>query len=346
MPTAVQDEDSPANSGEVGEFKVHYHIAGGMHRMDAATRNKAEAELLALLRELSTILSLPIKVESEARVEGGVVEYWSFLFQHREHVALMITILTSLLAAPFYVDKLRQSKQQTRLNELAIEKLRLEIAEKVDAALSRNQKQGGQRSGELLMEPAATPRELATALLSRKKIARRRSNYYERLFSNSKIEGVGFAAEHRHGAEEKYITRQRFPEFIIARPALEPLLCERVVIEVVSPVLRSGSLKWRGLLDKRVISFDLEDAAFRERVVAKHVQFQNGTSLLCDLEVHQREDETGEVEAIGYAVRTVHNITNPAALNGESIGSQLEFPLEPVEEPGETKDRSAGDPAV
>jgi hypothetical protein len=32
-----------------GEFKIHYHLNGGVHRMDAIVRNRAEGELLSLI---------------------------------------------------------------------------------------------------------------------------------------------------------------------------------------------------------------------------------------------------------------------------------------------------------
>ena len=328
MTEAVGERTEPQFES-VGEFKVHYHIAGGLHQMDAITRNKAEAELLALLRELSSTIGVSFQVETKAREEGGVVELWNLVFQHKEHIAFVMAVLSPLLsAAPFYRAKLRQSKQQTVMNELAIQKLRLELAEKEDAAAERaEKKQKGGKTEALPLELPLTPEEIVKALLARKKIARRRSNYYERLIEDSRVEAVGFASTHRRVAHEQVVERRQFPDFVVARTDLESLTYKDVSIEVVSPVLRSGGLKWRGVFDKKVISFYLEDREFQERVAAKRVQFQNGTLLCCDLEVRQREDETGDTEIAGYVVSAVHDVRSPPPPLEPAVDPQFALPL-------------------
>ena len=60
-----------------GELKVHYHLSGGAHRMDALVRNRAEGELLALLKEVGAVLGLPVHVETHAYGEGDAA--WSHI---------------------------------------------------------------------------------------------------------------------------------------------------------------------------------------------------------------------------------------------------------------------------
>ena len=135
----------------VGELKVHYHIEGGAHEMDATTRNKAESELLALLQEFSSTIGAPFQIQTKARSEGGVVEYWNLIFLHKEHVGLAMSVLAPLLAAPFYRSRLKQSRQQTVMNELTIQKLKLELAEKEDAAAERTEKKSGVKTQSLAL---------------------------------------------------------------------------------------------------------------------------------------------------------------------------------------------------
>ncbi len=52
----IDPKDSQEDARESGEFKVHYHLNGGVHRMDAVVRNRAEGELLALLKEVGAVL--------------------------------------------------------------------------------------------------------------------------------------------------------------------------------------------------------------------------------------------------------------------------------------------------
>lgn len=321
----TEEAQAPAELASVGELKIHYQIAGGRHQIDAITRNKAEAELLALLRELSLAIGASFHIQTEARGEGGVVEFWNLVFQHKEHVSFVMAVLGPLLAAPFYRDKLRQSKQQTQMNELTIQKLKLEIAEKEESVKDKTErKQQAKANVTLPLEPPVEAEDVAKALLAaRKKITRRRSNYYELLDHDQTVEAVGFAPSHSATSPERMVKRSKFADFIVARADVDPVTYKRVPIEVVAPVLRSDGLKWRGVFEKKTIGFDLEDYSFRQRVVAKQVQFQNGTVLICDLKVQQREDETGEVEVAGYVVTEVYEVRNPSALPESSDDAQM-----------------------
>lgn len=318
------------DSRDSGEFKIHYHLSGGAHRMDALVRNRAEGELLALLKEVGTVLGLPVHVETHAYGEGGLVEYLNLIFQNKEQIGFAMALLTTLLGAPILFDKIRQSKQQTVLNELNLKKLKLEIQEKEQAAAEREGKRKEvSKSRELPLEKNPTENEFAEALLSRKKIARRRSNYYEILLIDSKIDAVGFVPSHRKDAVESIIRRGDFANFVIARTDLEPLVYERIPLEIVSPVLRSGSIKWRGIFEKKVVSFELQDHAFRSDVISQSVQFQNGTTLICNFEVYQREDDTGDIEVAGYAVTKVHSVKSPHTQQQKRDEEQLRLPLPP-----------------
>ncbi|EYC52831.1 hypothetical protein AZ34_07465 [Hylemonella gracilis str. Niagara R] len=285
-----------------------------MHRMDAMVRNRAEGELLALLKEVSVVLGLPIQVETRAYGEGGLEEYLNLIFQNTEQIAAVMALLSPLLGAPFYIEKIKQSKQQTALNELNLQKIKLEIKEKEDAAAGRStEKEKGveNKSKVLELEFPPTADEIAQALLTRKRVARRRSNYYEALLVDARIEAVGFSPSHGKKVMELRVPRGNFSSYVIAKSDLEPLIHERISLEIVSPVLRSGAIKWRGIFDKKVVSFELRDQAFRSEVASQKVQFQNGTTLICDFEIHQREDDIGDVEVAGYVVTKVHEVRTP-----------------------------------
>lgn len=311
-----------------GEFKVHYHLNAGAHRMDALVRNRAEGEMLALLKEVGAVLGLPVHVETHAYGEGGLVEYLNLIFQNKEQIASVMAMLSPLLGAPFYFDKIKQSKQQTALNELNLKKFKLEIQEKEDAAAEREGKKLKESKNEVLpFESPPTPDEIAHALLTRKKIARRRSNYYQILLIDSKINAVGFVPSHSKNAIENMVKRGDFANFVIAKSDLDPLVYERIPLEIVSPVLRSGAIKWRGIFEKKVVSFELQDQVFRSEVASQNVQFQNGTTLICDFEVHQREDDTGDIEVAGYAVTKVHDVKSPQGTQRKRTEQQLQLPL-------------------
>lgn len=309
MEEHISREPSFGSSGN-GQFKVHYHLRGGIHQMDALARNKAEAETLALVLEVASILGVSLRLETRAYGEGGLQEFWQLLGQNKEQVAIISTVMGALLAAPFYRNRLTQSKQQVELNALNLEKLKLEIKEKERAAKDAESKAPSPKNFALDLEDAPELLDCAQALLSSQKVARRRSNFYRQLISDSKVEAIGFAASHS-SHEEWFVKREQFNDYVIDRLDLDPLDYHSVPIEVVSPVLRPQALKWRGLLNKRIISFELEDGQFRADVDAKKIQFKNGTILICDLLALQKENEVGEVETSGYVVTKVHRVLEP-----------------------------------
>jgi hypothetical protein len=325
---SIEQGDIKKESMSTGEFKIHYHLAGGVHRMDAIVRNRAEGELLALLKEVGAVLGLPVHVETHAYGEGGLVEYLDLIFQNKEQIATVMTLLSPLLGAPLYLDKIKQSRQQTQLNELNIKKIKLEIKEKEDSTIDREERKNQVgKSQALPLENTPTADDIVQALLARKKVARRRSNYYEALLTDSKIDAVGFAPSHSKDTAEKVVPRSDFGNFVIAKSNLEPLVYEDLLLEIVSPVLRSGALKWRGIFEKKTVSFELQDDTFRADVASQKVQFQNGTSLVCNFEVHQREDDTGEIEIAGYAVTKVHAVKTPQMLRKKPEEEQLNLQL-------------------
>lgn len=212
-------------SSDDGQFKVHYHLRGGIHQMDALARNKAEAETLALVLEVASILGVPLRLETRAYGEGGLQEFWQLLGQNKEQVTLISTVVSALLAAPFYRNKLTQTKQQTELNALNLKKLKLEIKEKERAAKDAESKTPPPKNFALDLEDDPALLEYAQALLGSQKIARRRSNFYRQLISDSKVEAIGFAPSYS-SQEEWFVKREQFNDYVIDRLDLDLLIPE------------------------------------------------------------------------------------------------------------------------
>lgn len=301
-----------------GFWKVHYHLQGGIHHMDALVRNQAERELLAVVQEVASALDIPLQIGSAARGEGGVEDYLTIFSANKEAIALAVTLLGALFSAPLYREKVRQSRQQSVMNDLTIQKMRLEITEKEDSAQRREvEKTDAVKTKALPLESAPTVEQVAIALLGRRRLAHHRSNYYAELMREPRIEAVGYAASHARGAPEVQVARADFGAFIVDQAPIEPERHLRIPMEIVSPVLRRESIKWRGIFNKKVISFELADAEFRGHVAAGLVQFQCGTTLVCDLEIRLEEDDCGKVEVTGYVVTQVHGVRQPLP-NGDT----------------------------
>lgn len=299
------------NRGDQEEFKIHYYLRDGSHEMDAVVRNRCETEVLGLLGEVSKVLGVQFKVDLVPPAPGGWEEHLLIIGQYREQITFIRDIVCSIFtmagAGLFFRHKLRQSEQQTILNDLAIAKAKCEIDKmKREAAHAADGK-----TAELGLEAPMTPEAIASALLGKQKIKRKRSNLYRTLSAYSKVEAVGFSNQHRRGAAENIVRRHEFDAYISEPEDMEPVIYERVKMEVVSPILRGGDHPWRGAFQGKTISFELEDAGFRRQVRDQEVSFQNGTTLLCDLEIQLREDETGEPVVTKRVVRKVHGVEQP-----------------------------------
>ncbi len=57
------------------KLELHYFFEDNSHFMDAFIRNKCEAELLAIAKELAELLDIQVELDSEALAEGGLIDF-------------------------------------------------------------------------------------------------------------------------------------------------------------------------------------------------------------------------------------------------------------------------------
>ncbi|OWQ46616.1 hypothetical protein CDL60_14240 [Roseateles noduli] len=299
--------------------------------MHALVRNRCEAELLALMEEVGKLLRVSFTVEVLPPAEGGWEDHLVLVGQHKEEIQLLLAIITGVLAVGgagvgglFLRNRLRQSSQQTLMNDLTIEKGRMELKR-----LKREDEAAAKKDGELALEDQPSSDDIARAVLTKKRVQIRRSNFYRQLVNYSKVEAVGFGNAFAAGALERVVERSSFNEYIVGPEVMAPTVSEGIEIEVVAPVLRVGSLNWRGIFERQSISFELADHEFQKQVLDQEVVFKSGTRLVCDLEEHLEEDEVGDIEVKRRVVTKVHRVVQVA--KAEQIGpTQLPLPEEDV----------------
>ncbi|MCX4176708.1 MULTISPECIES: hypothetical protein [Paraburkholderia] len=138
------------------------------------------------------------------------------------------------------------------------------------------------------------------------KVVTRRSNFYKHLLAYERVTAVGFRAIPVGGpAPDEVITeRSQFTAFIMQSNVLEPDVSD-ALIEIVSPVISEGDMKWKGRRSGEVITFAMNDRAFKQQVFRSEVSFQHGDSIRCVLETDRKLDEAGNEKVTGYRVTTV-----------------------------------------
>lgn len=259
------------------QIEIHYFLRDGVHSADAFVISKAESEFIHLIKEVASHLDVHLKLETEALSEGGIVQRWKVFNANSGGIACIFTLITLVMTL------LPDSDQE--LIELQKEEKRLQIQ------LLKNELKEQQIPSKENIEEAAG--ELSADI----KIVKRKSNFYQAIQSEEKIEAIELTpTENEEPTDEPVrVDRDRFASFIALTGELPTQIDEEAIIEIISPVLKKGKFKWKGYYNGVLIDFWLQDKDFKESVLRKEVDFHSGTAIDCVLEKKIKVDEVGVV---------------------------------------------------
>lgn len=281
----------------INKLELHYYFdeSESSHSMDAFIRNRCEYELLQIYNELQRELEIDVKLETEAFEIGGLTELWTFLSENAVQIALILTGISQVLSRI----PLRKTKLDKKDFQLSIEERKLNIE-----VLKKELKEKNSKSSSIIIE------NLNLIIDTNPKILKHLSNYYKQLYNYPKVKKISTTKlkKNRMRAEEPMIVqRTDFDKFIIESDDLEPIVDENAIIEIISPVLKKGKYKWKGIYGKAqgAIDFFMKDKDFKQSVIAEGVEFKNGTFIDCVIEVSRKINEVGEIFNSSYSVLTV-----------------------------------------
>lgn len=275
-------------------LELHYYFGDNSHEIDAYLRNRCEAELLGIILEAAAILEIDANLIKEAYREGGFRDFWKALGNNAAQITLILLIIQIIIStAPLFDSENKElEKEEKRLSieekKLNIKKLKQEV-----------------EKGEQTSESIASA---ATSLGANLKILKRKSNFFSFLGEYHKIEKVGFAVlnnDWQPVTDERYVPRSDFGKYILSTNRLKSEEDDCAVIEIISPVLKEGRYKWKGVYNETPISFEMQDAHFRDSVLLDNIPFQHGSKIVCVLFTHRELDEVGAIKITGYSVTTV-----------------------------------------
>lgn len=280
------------------KLELHYYLHEDSHSINAFIRNECEKELLSIFKEVIASLDLKIKIESEAFKEGGLREIWKFIGENGIQLTLVIAILNTILS--------RVPVENTELIKIQIENL------KIDNVLKRLELQKIKKevSSEEEISPDVIDRTMKI-LDNDFKIARYKSNFYKKLnadqkvtkFSTTKLDNQSKPID-----QEITVDRSQFKNFILHSNELPPNIDENASIDIISPVLKKGSFKWKGFYKGEIINFEMKDQIFNESVLSKSIEFINGTTIKCVLHQKRKLDDTGLEKIYKNKVVTVFEV--------------------------------------
>ena len=270
------------------KLELHYYLEGEFHAIDAFVKNKSEAELLKLFKEVSSLLDLELRFEIEALEQGGIKEFFKVLNKKKtkkqiKQVVLYLGVIISNIVSNVSSDQLSEDKNLTELQRkealLHIKKLEKDLEEDT----SEDQRK-------IIIN------NIIVIVSSSDKIKFHRSNFYSELLKENRIEKISTTEldeNYKPVSPEIIVDRSDFQKFIIEKVKIDSEVVENANVEIVSPVLKPGKMKWRGYYDSKPISFNLMDSSFRNAVLNKEISFQSGTSIKCLLEFEKEMDDDG-----------------------------------------------------
>jgi hypothetical protein len=165
-------------------LQLHYYLENNSHSMDATVKNRAEAEIIRIFKEVSRLLELDIDLEIAALEPGGIKEIFKFLRKKR-HAKMADPILAFLgvIISGVIVDLVVSGIQHNSvIDQLNVKKTELEIKKL-------------QRELELLDDPSKEVErqlgEIVILISQSDKIRRYKSNFYSSLLYEGKVEKIG-----------------------------------------------------------------------------------------------------------------------------------------------------------
>ncbi len=276
------------------KLELHYYFNDASHSMNALVRNQCESEFLAIAIEIAKELNFAVELESEAYREGGLKEIWKVIGKNGVQVSILISVIAIVSS--------RVPLNDPEIDDLQKQNLRLSIEEKKLRIRMLNKELEQDHVNE------NTIIKVAEALETNLKIVTRKSNFYKQLNRYNKVDRIGFSSLNSNDfpiIDERIVLRNKFRNFIIQSHNLTPIIVEDALIEIVAPVLREGRFKWKGVYDNESISFSMNDKEFNLDVLHEVISFKHGTAIECVLLIHQKLDETGEIQITGHSVSTV-----------------------------------------
>lgn len=257
------------------QFIIHYYLNDDLHSMNAFVRNAMEKDFLNIVNTISCSLNLKIELESRAAKEGGFIEILDIIEAHP--VSSTIIVSSAGYAIKRFLEYLLTGAYKK--NKLENEKLELEILKlkKESASIDENQLE--------------------------QKLARPISNYYAKIEKYEKIRAVGFGNEINN---EYVVQRDEFRDFILIDDKEEEV-DDDANIEIISPVLKEGRYKWRGIYKNESIDFSMGDSKFKNDIIDGRYDFGNGSFINCQLFITKTYDEFGnECKNRSYRVAKVY----------------------------------------
>lgn len=297
------------------KIQLHYWLKDELHSMDALIQNKSESELIRLIMEFGKVFECEFSIETEALAEGGIRRWFKLALKNENKQGTITIGLISALVITTIVTPITTAL--TKTTEILIEKLLEDESDKREKEIELEGKELDNEKKRLENEEQRLKNEKIREELkgnivkieTSQKIKKYKSNFYEELEKEKRIEKISFVVEDvlkNTLSEEKYILKEKFKEYILASNEIETEPIEDAIIEIISPVLKKGDYKWKGIYEGKTISFNMKSNEFKTLIQTGKIEFKNGSAINCVLDISKEMDNEGEERIIAYNILRVN----------------------------------------
>lgn len=291
-----------SSSFSAKKLELHYFFDDDSHDIDAFIRNNCETEVLAVLKQIAINFDAEFTVETEPYSEGGFKQIYKFIGKNSAQLALLISLFSIVLS--------RLPPTNSHLEKLQEENLRLDNEQKRINLRKLKDSVKKDSTDSIYNDPGIEVDigDTIDLLNLDLRIVKHRSNFYSNLSAYKKITKVSTTTLNKNNliiGKPIIVEKEDFSKFILDSNELPIETDENAEIEIISPVLKKGKYKWKGLYKDQPMEFYMKDDAFKESILQRQTTFKNGTSIQCVVEINKKIDETGIEQVVNYNVLLV-----------------------------------------
>lgn len=287
---------------EAKTLEIHYYLDKGSHAIDAEAFYACQQELVGLIDYVAKQLNVEVSVKTIALNEGGIKAWLKAEGKKEILIPVIVTLVANILSSGpteaistlvrHEVEEWIKSPKIKELEQLPMEKEGLILQSEIDSIKASPRKFDRQ--------------DIDTA------VRRKRSNYYQHTEAIDNLKAVEFIQKEEPTSSEYVrkgeVPRAQFHSYLLNSTDLDPTEVDDAYIEIVSPVLKKGKTKWKGIYNHESISFSIQDADFLDGVYTRKVSFSNGSAIRCLLQEKRKINDKGEEVISGYEVLEVHEL--------------------------------------
>lgn len=259
------------------------------HSMNAEIFNECEKQFIKAIKSTEKYFEDTIEIKIKPREEGSLIDILTVVVNNPE-IRTTFTTLLVVFATKFFDSKFSSAKHKTDETSKKLENLQT-IKDQIKAG-------------------TLTEDDFDYIASNDKDLRKHKSNF----FKSAKQEKDVVKIESTTKSDIKIqpivivVDRKDFDNFIITKTTEEIEETQEARIYIVAPILIKGRRdSWKGILENISIDFKILDKDFLQQVWNKHINFQNGTFINCELKTITTTNIETEETKVSREVTTVAN---------------------------------------